>query len=70
MTDPAPPSGDDPPRPLMSPAFWVMLGFCFLCVVGGVLVVLLGPWLTGPPHSGHGAHAPAPPAPAASPSKP
>ncbi len=71
MTDPAPPPppaappGDEPPRPLLSPAFWIMMAFCFLCVVGGVLVVLLGPWLTG-----HNAHPPPSPPSAASPAKP
>lgn len=71
MTDPAPPpppdpsAGEDPPRALLSPAFWIMMAFCFLCVVGGVLVVLLGPWLTG-----HDTHPPAAPAPAASPARP
>ncbi|MGA0603473.1 hypothetical protein ACO2Q3_22385 [Caulobacter sp. KR2-114] len=60
-----PPPDDEPPRPLISPAFWIMLGFCFLCVVGGVMVVLLGPWLTG-----HGAPPPPAPVPAAAPAKP
>ena len=69
MTDPAPPPpaqrpGDDPPRPLLSAAFWIMMAFCLLCVVSGVLVVLLGPWLTG-----HEAHGPTIPAHAASPAR-
>ncbi len=35
-------------RPLLSGWFWLMLGFCALCLVASVAVVTLGPRMTAP----------------------
>lgn len=41
--DPPPEPDADPPRPLLSPAFWIAMAVGLLAILAGVGVVLLGP---------------------------